>query len=152
LVIAACDRQDNQWADFDEALKVLTVETDTLRVVEGGAPAVFRVTLPMVPGDTVRVAVTSADSQAVVNPDTLVFIPHDDDWAAPRVVTVTARDDVIDEGPHTAVLSVMAFSRDTAYDGQGGAGLIPLQIGDNDRAGVRVSADALTVMESAGGI
>ncbi len=152
VILAACDRQDNHWDAFDPAQKLMVVQADTLRLAEGGEALAFNVSLLMVPDDTVRIVVTSPDSQLVVEPDTVVFVPVDDDWARPRAVTLLAADDWVDEGPHTAAVSVMAISADADYDGQGGAEMVPAAITDNDRAGVHVTETALTVVESVGGV
>ena len=36
VVVTACDRQDNHWDGFDPARKILTIQSDTLRLAEGG--------------------------------------------------------------------------------------------------------------------
>jgi hypothetical protein len=151
LIGAACDRQDNHWNAFDPARKILTVEADTMHLAEGGPGQVFRVHLPMVPDDTVLVLVAAGNAQVSATPETLIFVPLDDDWTLPRLVTVRAADDLIDEGPHTSTVAVLAVSRDADYNGQQGTGVVPLVIADNDRAGVRISESALTVVESAFG-
>lgn len=150
-VIAACDRQDNDWALYDPALKILTVEADTMRLAEGGEAETFRISLPMVPDDTVRVLIAADNAQIEADPDTVIFVPVDDDWTLPRVVAVSAADDLIDEGPHESTVSVLAVTTDPGYDGQGGEGVVPVAITDNDRAGVHVTETSLTLVESVGG-
>ncbi len=152
IVSAACDRQDNHWDAFDPSLKTMTVQADTLSLAEGGEALIFKVALLMVPGDTVLVVIASPDSQMTAEPDTLIFVPVDDDWSLPREVALVAIDDRVDEGPHLAAASVTAFSNDTDYDGQGGLDMVPVAIADNDRAGVHVTETALTVVESIGGV
>lgn len=151
IVITACDRQDNDWGAFDPAQKILTVEADTMSLAEGGMAQTFRLSLPMVPSDTVRVLIAADNAQIEAEPDTVLFVPIDDDWTIPRVVAVSAADDLIDEGLHEATVSVLAVSADADYDGQGGAGMVPVTITDNDHAGVQVSETDLTLVESQGG-
>lgn len=145
-----CDRQDNDWAAFDPEQRELVVEADTLRLDEGGEAAVFHVSLRMVPSDTVTVLIRAQDEQLTIDPDSLVLAPVDDDWAGVRAISVRALDDRRQEGPHTDAVDVLAFSRDLAYDGQGGEALVPILITDDDLAGVAVSETLLTVVESPG--
>ena len=151
LVITACDRQDNHWDAFDPTLRILHVAADTMNLAEGGPAQTFVISLGMVPADTVRVLVAADNDQIEADPDTVLFVPVDDDWARPRTVSVRAADDRIAEGPHTSAVTVLAVSRDADYDGQGGAGAVPVTIADNDLAGVDVSESSLTLVESAGG-
>lgn len=151
VIVTACDRQDNHWAAFDPALKILTIQSDTLSLAEGGPGRTFQLSLRMVPADTVRVLVAVDDSQIVAEPDTVYFVPIDDEWSYPQEVTVHAVDDAIEEGTHFAGVSVFAVSADEAYDGQGAAGAVPARITDNDQAGVHVSESDLTLVESQGG-
>jgi hypothetical protein len=151
-VLPGCDRQDNDWGTFDPERKLMTVATDTLRLAEGGATRTLTVRLLMVPDDTVRVELTADDGQALAEPAVLVFPPVDDEWALERTATITAVDDQLDEGAQQDALTVLAVSRDGAYAGQGGPGLVPLAITDNDRAGVAVSETALEMVESPAGV
>ncbi len=151
VVISACDREDNHWDAFDPSLKLLTVVADTMHVTEGGAGVDFRLNIQMVPDDTVWVYVTADDSQVVADPDTLFFAPIDDDWTLPQTVTVSALDDEVDEGIHQDAISVRVGSNDAVYNDQGGAGLVPVLITDNDLAGVHVTETALTLVESTAG-
>lgn len=149
--LPGCDRQDNHWGAYDPELKIMTVATDTLRLAEGGATGALTVTLLMVPDDTVFVHLEAVGGQAVAEPATLVFPPVDDDWEPARTATITAIDDLVDEGAQQDALTVLVESRDTVYDGQGGPGLVPLAITDNDRAGVVVSETRLDIVESLDG-
>lgn len=148
---AGCDRQDNDWGAFDPNAKLLAVRADTLQTAENGEPARFQVWLPMVPADTVALLVTADGGQIRVEPDTLIFPPVDDEWASVRTIEVWAIDDEIAEGPHTDALTLTVMSNDAAYDGQGGAALIPVVIADDDGAGVALSETVLTLVESLAG-
>lgn len=150
--LPGCDGSDNHWDLYDPELKIMTVATDTLRLAEGGEALTLTVTLQMVPDDTVRVRLQSDGGQAVADPAELVFVPIDDDWARPRTASISAVDDLVEEGPHQDALTVLAVSRDTAFDGQGGPGLVPLQITDDDLAGVAISETLLSLVESVAGL
>jgi len=149
--LPGCDRQDNDWGAYDPELKIMTVAVDTLRLAEGGAARTLTVTLLMVPDDTVRVLLQAEGGQAVAEPATLVFPPVDDEWSLERTATITAVDDLVEEGAQQDALTVLAASRDAAYDGQGGPGLVPLAITDNDLAGVYISETLLNMVESLNG-
>jgi hypothetical protein len=56
-------------------------------------------------------------------------------WNVPQLVTVTAVDDLIAEGPHTAQINFMLLSADPVYDGLA-AEFVAVAIADNDQAGV----------------
>jgi Calx-beta domain len=148
---AGCDRQDNDWGAFDPNAKRVVIETDTLQIAENGDPDSFRVSLQMVPADTVALLVTGDGGQVHVEPDTLFFPPVDDEWAAVRTIKVWATNDEIAEGPHADALTLTVVSSDAAYDGQGGAALVPVVIGDDDGAGVAISETLLTLVESMDG-
>lgn len=152
LVGVGCDRQDNDWAAFDPDLKIVTIVTDSLFVVEGAATQTFQVNLEMVPADTVFVDVRSDNLQVTLTPPQLQFVPIDDAWAEAKLITVTAIDDDLDEGLHTDHLSVFTHSTDRRYEGQGGPALIPVVVTDNDLAGVSISESSLTLVESELGV
>lgn len=151
-LLPGCDREDNDWDAFDPQQKVMTVATDTLRLAEGGAARSLTVTLLMVPDDTVFVSLVADDGQAVSEPATLVFPPVDDEWTYERTASITAVDDLFDEGAQADALTVLVNSGDAAYAGQGGPALVPLAITDNDRAGVSVSETVLELVEAPPGI
>ncbi len=149
---AGCDNKDNDWNAFAPEQKIMTVAVDTLRLAEGGATRTLTVTLLMVPDDTVRVDLEAVGGQAVAEPAVLVFPPVDDEWARARTATISAVDDLLQEGTQADALTVLARSNDAAFDGQGGVGLVPLVIADNDNAGVIVSETSLHLIESAEGV
>ncbi|MBK8167427.1 MAG: hypothetical protein IPK64_15900 [bacterium] len=151
-LLPGCDGQDNDWDAYDPTRKLLTVATDSLRLAEGGEGRALVFSLQMVPDDTVFVELAADGGQAVAEPATLVFAPDDDEWSRPRTAVVTAVDDDLDEGAHKDALTVLAVSRDADYDGQGGPGLVPLAVTDNDRAGVAVSATFIELVEAPPGV
>ncbi len=147
-----CDRRDNDWDVYQPNLKQVLVMADTLRIGEGANTSTFSVSLGMVPSDTVQIHLFNANNQITMVPDTLIFAPVDDQWAEPRVVTVEAIDDDITEGIHLDSITMLAFSRDAAYDGQTGEEAVPVIIVDNDTVAVLISETSLTLVESEAGI
>ncbi len=152
LTVLGCDRRDNDWDAFEPNLKLVSVATDTLRVGEGAGTSSFAVTLGMVPADTVMIRVFTANSQVTLTPDTLIFVPVDDSWAEPRIISVEAVDDDIREGTHQDVLTILSQSLDSAYTSQTGEGPVPVIIADNDTIGVLISESNLTLVESEAGV
>ncbi|MBU8869608.1 MAG: hypothetical protein KOO60_01920 [Gemmatimonadales bacterium] len=145
---AGCDRRDNDWSAFDPNAKLVIIQTDTLSIVESGQGDGFVVSLRMVPSDTVTLFLSADAGQVQIDPDTLVFPPVDDEWAAECEINVRAMDDNVQEGPHEDALTIVVTSNDKAYEGQGGVAIVPVLIGDNDCAGVTVSDTLLTLVES----
>lgn len=148
MVMFGCDSPDNDWGTYDPDLKLVSLVTDTLRVSEDGARAEFAVSIGMVPSDTVRVLMLSADEQVSVSPETLLFVPIDDQWSYPQPVTVSAVDDAVREGEHHDSVAILTRSRDGAYNQQTGEGVVPVVIADNDSVGVLISESSLTLVES----
>lgn len=70
------------------------------------------------------------------NPIALTFTSAN--WSAPQTVTVTAVDDLVQEGPHTSTLSHSAHSGDANYDGMA-IGDVVAAVSDNDAADVVVT-------------
>jgi len=143
-----CDRRDNDWGLYDPSLKLVHIPTDTLHLAEGGGSVSFSMTIGMVPDDTIFVVPVSRDSQIFFRPDSVFFAPVDDDWLRPRVITVEAREDAVDEGEHLDAVDFQVRSRDEVYAGQAAGISIPVVLADNDHAGVAVSETLLTLVES----
>jgi hypothetical protein len=57
----------------------------------------------------------TGDAQILVSPASLTFTPEN--WDVPQTVTVSALDDSVIEGAHTAVITHSAVSTDAGYNG-----------------------------------
>ncbi len=68
-------------------------------------------------------------NQLTVSPSTLTFTPQN--WDAPQTVTVSAVDDSVVEGDHTAVITYSATSADAGYNGISVAD-VTVSIGNDD--------------------
>ncbi len=91
-------------------------ETDGVTVVEeGGASDIYELVLDSQPVADVTVSLTVPAAQLVTDKTTLVFAPGN--WATPQAVRVTAVDDLVEEGPHAAIIRHTASSGDLNYDG-----------------------------------
>lgn len=146
--VFGCDSKDNDWGTYDPDLKVVSLQTDTLAVSEDGQTAEFDVSIGMVPEDTVRILILPAGEELTVAPETLLFVPVDDEWSYPQTVVVSAIDDPDQEGLHHDAVTILAESTDDRYDLQSGEGPVAVAVADNDSAGVLISESSLTLVES----
>jgi len=129
--------------DDDTAGVTITESAGSTGTVEGGATDSYTVVLDSQPTGNVTVTATpdtdgdlgSGAATAV----TRTFTPGD--WSVPQVITVTAVNDDIAEGAHTATITHTAASTDGNYDGIAIAG-VTANITDNDTAGVTVTHTA----------
>ncbi len=102
----------------------------------------YRLRLTSEPASEVTVLVNIA-GQAIASPTSLTFTPAN--WNTFQNVTITAVDDEIDQGTsYSATVSHTVLSQDPDYDGMLVEEL-PVQILDDDEAGVIVAPTALTV-------
>ncbi len=85
------------------------------------------------------------DGQTTVSPASLNFTAIT--WDTPQTVTVSAVDDLIDEGPHSGIISHTVTSGDPNYAGIGAAD-VTANISDNDSAGVSLSPLTVNVSEN----
>ncbi|MFO0748339.1 MAG: Calx-beta domain-containing protein [Myxococcota bacterium] len=137
-------------ANRDDDVAGVSVSTPVGQPSEAGASASFTVaptSRPRVGQDLTVAVASSAPSEATVTPSTLVFTASD--WAA-RTVTVTGRDDDLDDGdqPLAVTLGPVA-SADAAYAGRE---IAPLQFVnlDDDSAGLEVAVVGSATGEAAG--
>ncbi|GAB3690109.1 hypothetical protein GCM10027592_07160 [Spirosoma flavus] len=95
--------------------RVLVVESgNSTTVVEGGATDTYTIKLNSQPLADVIVSINSG-SQLSVSPTSLTFTPAS--YSVAQTVTVTAVDDNVLEGTHTAQISQSTSSTDPAYNG-----------------------------------
>jgi hypothetical protein len=119
----------------------VTQSGGTTSVTEGGATDTYTVVLNSAPTANVTIAL-SPGTQVAVAPATLTFTAAN--WNTAQTVTVTAVDDAVAEGPHTATITHTATSADTAYNAIAVAS-VTASITDNDG-----SAPGVLVTQSGG--
>lgn len=93
----------------------LTESGGKTEVIEGGATDIYTVVLTTQP--TANVTVTLAVNTADLGTDKTVLTFTTANWATPQTVTVTAVDDLLNEGPETWPITHSAASSDSAYNG-----------------------------------
>jgi hypothetical protein len=109
---------------------VITQSGGSTSVVEGGATDTYTAVLNTAP--TANVTLTfNPGTQATASSATLIFTPAN--WNTPQTVTVSAVDDALVEGPHTATITRNAASTDAAYNAIAIAS-VTVSITDNDGA------------------
>jgi len=117
------------WYPSNELIPSITLtEPDVATIAESGVTDHYTLTLGTPPTAEVVVSVSGTD-QVLVSPATLTFTPEN--WDVPQTVTVTAVDDSVVEGDHTAVITHSAVSADAGYNGISVAS-VTVNIVDND--------------------
>lgn len=95
-------------------LVIVTESGGSTEVTEGGPGDDYTVVLTSAPADPVTIAITDTNGQLTGIPP-LVFTTAD--WSTPKIVTVTANDDIALEGDHQTVIEHLVSSADGAFDG-----------------------------------
>lgn len=117
----------------------INIAPTSLNVTEGGADDSYKVCLNSQPTDNVTVTPTpSPGGQVNISPTVLIFSPTD--WEMPKLVTVSAVDDSILEGPHTANITHTSSSDDEFFDDLQFARVI-VDITDNDETIGEITID-----------
>ncbi|MCW2971805.1 MAG: hypothetical protein JWN72_78, partial [Thermoleophilia bacterium] len=94
----------------------ITVAANAFTLAEGGSSTTADVVLASQPTADVTIAVTSPDSQLLVDQSTLTFTALD--WNVPQTITIDAVDDAVGEiSPHTGTLAFTVTSADAGWSG-----------------------------------
>jgi len=125
-------------ADNDHRSVTITQTGGSTDVSEQGPTSdTYTIVLDSPPDDTVVITVdpnedTQVNGNGAGNPIDLTFIVAN--WDTPQTVTVTAIDDVYQEGPETSAITHAAASGDPLYTGIYISPVI-VEVADNDRIG-----------------
>jgi hypothetical protein len=128
-------------ADDDEA--GIVVSPTRLAVSEPDGSDTFNIRLTSQPTSTVVVSITG-DVQTIVSPTQVTITAGD--WKKQRLVTVTAADDRIAQGPRSARFGLLVRSADANY-GMLVPGSVVVAIEDDDAAGVVVTPTQVLLVE-----
>ena len=129
-------------ADNDSA--AVQVSPTSLSVTEGGASVSYQVVLTSQPTADVTVTLSGYGSQLSPSPTSLTFTSAN--WDQPQTVTVSAVDDNVAEGTHSATIAHSVSSSDPIYDGLS-ADSVTVEIADNDSTSAYFWRDSRTVDE-----
>lgn len=127
--------------DNDAAGIKLTLPNGVINLAEAGPSDTYYVSLNSQPTSTVTLSF-NAQSQAVASPSDLTFTTSN--WNVDQQITITAIQDYVIEGAHTAVVSYTGASSDTKY--QGKTANFTANIADDDSVSPGVS-----IIETDGG-
>ncbi|MEM7028701.1 MAG: FG-GAP-like repeat-containing protein [Chloroflexota bacterium] len=122
----------------------VTLSTLAISIDEDGTTDNYTLQLDAQPRDTVTITLTS-DAQSLVVPNVVTFTAAN--WDNTQNVVVSAIDDPVIEGTHTSTITHVSTSNDGDFDSLG-IGDVIATIGDNDVAGVTLSATRLNVDEA----
>lgn len=114
----------------------ITESSGSTTATESGVTDTYTVVLDSLPTGNVDIALSST-SGVTTTPATLTFTTGN--WNIPQTVTVTAVDDSIAQGTHTATTTHTASSADVNYNGISVASVVTT-VTDNDTAGITVGA------------
>ena|GEM_PF-3104589 len=104
-------------------------------ISEAGATDTYTVVLDLEPSGTVTITMdTSTDSEISTDPTTLTFTTGN--WNSAQTVTVSAIDDLVDEGSHTGTITHTASGG--SYDSASISNVVA-NITDNDSIGVTIT-------------
>ncbi|MBP9761081.1 MAG: peptidoglycan-binding protein [Candidatus Magasanikbacteria bacterium] len=126
----------------------LTESGGTTVISEAGDTDTYTLVLDTIPESSVTVAVTPA-SDMTVSTSSITFTS--DNWDTPVTVTVTAVNDDVDEGDHTATITHEVSSLDAQYSDID-IDAVLVSITDNDTAGVTRTGLGDTTAVTEGGV
>ncbi len=106
----------------------ITESDGSTTITESGTPDTYTLALGTQPTADVVVSMAGTD-QITVSPSSLTFTPEN--WDMPQTITVSAVDDSVVEGIHTAVITHSAVSADAGYNGISVADVM-VSIGDDE--------------------
>lgn len=129
--------------DNDTAAVIIT-ESDSSTALDETGPTndTYDIVLSTEPITDVTITINTPDDLEVDEP-AVTFTP--DNWDTPRTITITAVDDLIDEGTgsHERIITHTASSSGSDYDGIA-IGSVSAWVTDNDIAGVTISESDTT--------
>jgi len=118
----------NTW-DAGIVPAAVLVAPSLLSSSEDGLTDSYTIVLSIAPADAVEVSIVP-DTQTSTDEALLTFTP--DNWSTPQTITVTASDDVLQEGPHTGIIShAVSSTGDLSWNGLA-VDSVSVDITDND--------------------
>lgn len=121
--------------DNDTAGVSVTESGGTTNITEGGAQDTYTIVLTSAPTADVIINI-STDAQATTDVPGVTFTSSN--WSVAQTITVTAVDDFVAEGAHTATITHSATSADSAYNGLA-VNSVVASVTDNETAGISIT-------------
>ena len=122
-------------ADNDSAGVAISAAGTVLNLAEGGAAAQYEIVLTSQPTSRVVVTLEGGDQIDVI-PTEITFDAAD--WNQPRVISVRAVNDSVDEGDHSATIAHTVSSSDVNYNTLT-LDSVAVDISDDDTAGIVIT-------------
>ena len=124
-----------------------TLSKTTASVAETGTTDTFTVVLNSEPTANVTLTLSDNDSTEVLYPSSLVFSTGN--WSTSQTVTLTGKDDDVDDGNRSTLLTLTPGSTDGNYNSPGlAARTVTVTTTDNDTAGFAISRTTADVSEN----
>ena len=124
-----------------------TLSKTTASVAETGTTDTFTVVLNSEPTANVTLTLSDNDSTEVLYPSSLVFSTGN--WSTSQTVTLTGKDDDVDDGNRSILLTLTPGSTDGNYNSPGlAARTVTVTTTDNDTAGFAISRTTADVSEN----
>ena len=124
-----------------------TLSKTTASVAETGTTDTFTVVLNSEPTANVTLTLSDNDSTEVLYPSSLVFSTGN--WSTSQTVTLTGKDDDVDDGNRSTLLTLTPGSADGNYNSPGlAARTVTVTTTDNDTAGFAISRTTADVSEN----
>ncbi len=143
------DRNGNSIPDECESPGVTVQQSGGVTAVtEGGAPDTYTVVLNSQPTANVTITLAYNGQITTVPATTLTFTTAN--WFTPQIVTVSAVNDAVAEGPHQSTITHTAASSDANYNGVA-IPSVNVSITDNDSVGVTVTQSGGNTAVTEGG-
>ncbi len=124
-----------------------TLSKTTASVAETGTTDTFTIVLNSEPTANVTLTLSDNDSTEVLYPSSLVFSTGN--WSTSQTVTLTGKDDDVDDGNRSILLTLTPGSTDGNYNSPGlAARTVTVTTTDNDTAGFAISRTTADVSEN----
>ncbi len=124
-----------------------TLSKTTASVAETGTTDTFTVAMNSEPTANVTLTLSDNDSTEVLYPSSLVFSTGN--WSTSQTVTLTGKDDDVDDGNRSILLTLTPGSTDGNYNSPGlAARTVTVTTTDNDTAGFAISRTTADVSEN----
>ena len=145
---ASVDVSDNASVTItDDDSAGFTLSKTTASVAETGTTDTFTVVLDSQPSANVTLTLSDNDSSEVLYPSSVVFSTGN--WSTAQTVTLTGKDDYIDDGNQNTLLTLTPSSGDGNYNSPTlSAQTVTVTTTDNDTAGFTISRTTADVSEN----
>lgn len=148
VCLTSCLNSGNNTKWYFSTSISVTESAGATNITEGGAGDSYTLVLTAPPSSSVTVNIAGGTPQAASSTGAVVFTV--DNWETPQTITISATNDNIAEGSHTATFTHTSASSDTNYNAISISNLVA-NITDNDSAGFTIGSISRNTGESGTG-